>query len=239
MDKRYFDTYILKFNDMRYFNTDPVAVVRRCVEKKDVEVMGMVCSWLALGNRDQIYKRCLFSYELMGGRPYDYVMSECWREYKASGKNYYRMFFYADFHDLMESLLAVYRQYDSLEDAVIEQLDTGKYAGYLEALTSLVKARGIPKDCKSACKRLCLFLRWMVRCDGVVDLGIWRRLDPAALLIPLDVHVNNVARMNGLITRTASDMKAVEELTAYCRTLYPDDPCVMDFALFGLGYTAK
>lgn len=239
MHRNDFESHVVKFNDMRYFETDPVSVVRRCSDKKDIEVMGMVCSWLALGNRDQIYKRCVFSYELMGEQPYAYVMGESWREYKDLRKNYYRMFFYEDFHDLMESLLNIYKIYDSIEDAVIDYIEHHKNAGYVEALTYLMKAKGIPKDCKSACKRLCLFLRWMVRRDGIVDIGIWQRLDPARLLIPLDVHVNNVARGCGLIKRMSSDMKAVEELTAHCREIYPEDPCAMDFALFGFGYTSK
>ena len=109
---------------------------------------------------------------------------------------------------------------------------------YLNALISLFNANGIPKDRKSACKRLCLFLRWMIRRDGIVDLGVWRKFSPADLLIPLDVHVNRVARQHGLLTRTSADMRAVEELTAHCRALYPHDPAIMDFALFGAGFNA-
>lgn len=78
----------------------------------------------------------------------------------------------------------------------------------------------------------------MIRRDGIVDLGVWRKFSPADLLIPLDVHVNRVAREHGLLTRTSADMRAVEELTANCRALYPHDPAIMDFALFGAGYNA-
>ena len=240
---------IAEYNDMRYFATDPVAVVKRCKEQKDIEVMGIVCSWLAYGNRNQIYKKCCMAYDLMSAKPYDYVMSGQWREYKDSDKNFYRLFFYRDFHDLMQSLYNVYQQHATLEEAVLATLvGTRRAVSYdpqgaktriLESLISFFNANGIPQNTKSACKRLCLFLRWMVRRDGIVDLGVWTKFSPADLLIPLDVHVNRVARQHGLLTRTSADMRAVLELTQKCKELYPYDPTIMDFALFGAGYTSK
>ena len=231
---------IAEYNDMRYFSTDPVAVVRRCTEQRDIEVMGIVCSWLALGNRNQIFKKCCMAYDLMSGKPYHYVMSEQWRQYKDSNINFYRIFFYRDFHDLMQSLYNVYQHHNTLEDAIImRNEELGIRNEYLNALISLFNANGIPKDRKSACKRLCLFLRWMIRRDGIVDLGVWRKFSPADLLIPLDVHVNRVARQHGLLTRPSADMRAVLELTANCHKFYPHDPAIMDFALFGAGYTSK
>ena len=240
---------IAEYNDMRYFATDPVAVVKRCKEQKDIEVMGIVCSWLAYGNRNQIYKKCCMAYDLMSAKPYDYVMSGQWREYKDSDKNFYRLFFYRDFHDLMQSLYNVYQQHATLEEALFATLvGTRRAVSYdpqgaktriLESLISFFNANGIPQNTKSACKRLCLFLRWMVRRDGIVDLGVWTKFSPADLLIPLDVHVNRVAHQHGLLTRTSADMRSVLELTQKCKELYPYDPTIMDFALFGAGYTSK
>ena len=240
---------IAEYNDMRYFATDPVAVVKRCKEQKDIEVMGIVCSWLAYGNRNQIYKKCCMAYDLMSAKPYDYVMSGQWREYKDSDKNFYRLFFYCDFHDLMQSLYNVYQQHATLEEALFATLvGTRRAVSYdpqgaktriLESLISFFNANGIPQNTKSACKRLCLFLRWMVRRDGIVDLGVWTKFSPADLLIPLDVHVNRVAHQHGLLTRTSADMRAVLELTQKCKELFPHDPTIMDFALFGAGYTSK
>ena len=240
---------IAEYNDMRYFATDPVAVVKRCKEQKDIEVMGIVCSWLAYGNRNQIYKKCCMAYDLMSAKPYDYVMSGQWREYKDSDKNFYRLFFYRDFHDLMQSLYNVYQQHATLEEALFATLvGTRRAVSYdpqgaktriLESLISFFNANGIPQNTKSACKRLCLFLRWMVRRDGIVDLGVWTKFSPADLLIPLDVHVNRVAHQHGLLTRPSADMRAVLELTQKCKELYPHDPAIMDFALFGAGYTSK
>ena len=180
------------------------------------------------------------AYDLMSGKPYVYVMSEQWRQYKDSNINFYRMFFYRDFYDLMQCLYNVYQQYETLEDAIImKNKELGIRNEYLTALISLLHANGIPQNTKSACKRLCLFLRWMVRRDGIVDLGVWTKFSPADLLIPLDVHVNRVAHQHGLLTRPSADMRAVLELTANCYKLYPHDPAIMDFALFGAGYTSK
>jgi uncharacterized protein (TIGR02757 family) len=87
----------------------------------------------------------------------------------------------------------------------------------------------------SACKRFNLFLRWMVRNDGIVDLGIWTRIATSTLYIPLDVHVGRVSRSLGLITRKQNDRKNVEELTSVLRTFNPEDPAIYDFGLFGIG----
>lgn len=78
-------------------------------------------------------------------------------------------------------------------------------------------------------------LRWLVRDDGIVDMGVWKSIDKSKLYIPLDVHVGNTARDLGLITRKANDRKTVIELTSMLRTLRPDDPIIYDYALFGIG----
>lgn len=81
-----------------------------------------------------------------------------------------------------------------------------------------------------------MFLRWMVRKDGQgVDFGIWDRIDPSMLFIPLDIYLGNTARNPGLLTRKINDWKAVEELTANLREFDPADPVKYDFALFGTG----
>ena len=82
-------------------------------------------------------------------------------------------------------------------------------------------------------------LRWLVREDSNVDLGIWKSLDKTKLYIPLDVHVNRVSRKLGLLKRNATDFKAVQELTKNCSKYYPEDPTIMDFALFGSGFTER
>lgn len=91
----------------------------------------------------------------------------------------------------------------------------------------------------TALKRLNMALRWLVRRDGIVDLGLWESLTPAQLYVPVDVHVGNVARELGLITRRANDRRTAMELTAELRTVCPDDPVLLDFALFGIGISGR
>lgn len=87
----------------------------------------------------------------------------------------------------------------------------------------------------TALKRFNMALRWLVRDDGIVDMGVWRSIPKSRLYLPLDVHVGNISRELGLLTRRSADRKAVEQLTAALRAMRPDDPAIYDFALFGLG----
>jgi uncharacterized protein (TIGR02757 family) len=230
---------INKYNNLKYFTTDPVAVVRMCKEKADIEIMAVVCSWLAYGNRQQIYKKCNFAFTLMNGAPYNYLMSGDWHQYKTDNNSFYRLFKFSDFYNLMNSLYNIYTKHKDLESYINDFIDKNTEADYLDALISGIKANGIPKDKKSACKRLCLMLRWLIRDDNKVDLGTWKSLSKTKLYIPLDVHVNRVSRQLGLLKRNASDFKAVQELTENCSKYFPEDPTIMDFALFGSGFTEK
>ena len=175
----------------------------------------------------------------MNGEPYNYLMSGNWQQYKTDNNSFYRLFKFSDFYNLMNSLYSIYTKYNNLELYINDFTNKNTEADYLDALITGIKANGIPKDKKSACKRLCLMLRWLIRDDNKVDLGIWKSLSKTKLYIPLDVHVNRVSRSLGLLKRNASDFKAVQELTENCKKYYPEDPTIMDFALFGSGFTEK
>ena len=230
---------IEKYNNMQYFTTDPVAVVRMCTEKKDIEIMAIICSWLAYGNRQQIFKKCKFAHDITNGKPYNYLLSKDWQKYKTDNNSFYRLFKFSDFYNLMNSLYKIYTEHEDLEAYINHYTENNCNADYLDALINGIKANGIPKNKQSACKRLCLMLRWLIRDDKIVDLGIWKSLSKTKLYIPLDVHVNRVSRKLGLLKRNATDFKAVQELTKNCIKIYPEDPTIMDFALFGSGYTSN
>lgn len=241
-DRGYYLRLIDKYNDAGFFKEDPIAVVRMLYDKKtdvrDIEILGVVASWVSFGNRKQIFKKCGELYRLMDGSPYRYLLSQQWRCFENCSKdNLYRMFVFSDFYALMNSLYSVYSKYDSLQDAVFE--NSAGTEDYLSAIIKLLPVKGIPKDTSSACKRLCLFLRWMVRTDGKVDLGVWKRLSPEKLIIPLDVHVHNIAKLLDFTGRKQPDMKTALEITDECRLMFPSDPVVMDYALFGVGYDEK
>ena len=109
-----------------------------------------------------------------------------------------------------------------------------------DANGGVVSKRGLPNNLKqTALKRINMALRWLVRDDGIVDMGVWKSIPKSKLYIPLDVHVGNTARDLGLLTRKQDDRKAVEELTSILRTYRPDDPAYYDYALFGIGVNGK
>ncbi len=97
-------------------------------------------------------------------------------------------------------------------------------------------SRCLPQNlATTALKRVNMALRWLVRNDGIVDLGVWDVIKPSQLYIPLDVHVGDISRELGLLTRKADDRRSVNELTGRLRDFNPDDPTIYDFALFGIG----
>jgi uncharacterized protein (TIGR02757 family) len=146
-----------------------------------------------------------------------------------------------------------YRQHDSLEaaftgtnspdaDKQVEQA-LNYFYGYffsLEDAPARTRKHIASPYKNSTCKRLNMFLRWMVRSDNRgVDFGIWKKISPAALICPIDLHVARVAKRFGLIERNSVDWLTAMELTAFLRTLDASDPARYDFALFGLGVMEK
>ena len=158
----------------------------------------------------------------------------------------HRTFQPADAFALTRALQAALHAYDSLEALFATHLppdasDIGPaIQGFSDTLLTIMpetplRAKHLARPSTgSACKRLAMYARWMVR-PGPVDLGLWNSVSPAQLVLPLDVHTGRQARRLGLLTRRQDDWKAVQELTARCRTFCPADPARYDFALFGVG----
>jgi uncharacterized protein (TIGR02757 family) len=179
-------------------------------------------------------------FSLMEPGPAAFVLSGNYRELK--GRCVHRTFFESDLKYFCRGFGFCYHRYGSLESlfASAENIWDGI------ALFRENMARGNKGLCtkhiadplsNSACKRLNLALRWLVRREGPVDLGLWKKLSPASLFIPLDIHVGRTARQLGLLdpNRKANDKKAVFELTEKLREFCPEDPIKYDFALFGTG----
>jgi uncharacterized protein (TIGR02757 family) len=136
----------------------------------------------------------------------------------------------------LETIFAMHKTSDSLQPAIHEF-----YKIFFELPHEKRTERHVSDPFKgSAAKKLNMFLRWMVRNDNCgVDFGIWKKIDPSVLYIPLDLHSGNTARRLGLLSRKMNDWKAVEELTEILRKFDPSDPVKYDFALFGLGVNEK
>lgn len=243
--KSLLDNMAEKFNVPEFIEQDPVQFPRRYKQIQDIEISAFLTAIIAWGKRKTILASARQMHEIMGSSPYDYVMG---KGYERLGKaNIHRTFFEDDMAFICRGLRTLYLRFDSCESLFYsEKQELRSLWDGLAHFRSYIKTANEkhPQKCMrhisnpqstSACKRLHLALRWLVRKDGIVDLGVWRNIAPSQLMIPLDIHVGNTARNLGLLNRRQNDRKAVEELTAYLRTLNPDDPVLYDFALFGIG----
>ena len=226
-----------RYNSPGFIDSDPVQFPRRYSQKEDIEISAFVTVWISWGNRKQIIRTAEhIDSRIFEHQPYSYLMSCEWRRYCNDTDCFYRTCRNSDFFRLMERLHSVYLQYGDLESAVMAVMQQ-ESCDPAWALSSLFRGINGIADARlsSPCKRLWFFLRWMVRRDGVVDMGIWQRLSPATLIIPLDTHVFQMAREMGITTRHTPDIRTAREITDYFRRIFPDDPALGDFALFGYG----
>lgn len=224
------------FQIREMFNNDPVSLLWKYTDKRDIEVAAVICSVLAFGNRKQIYKACEKTLALMGDSPYKYIKNQSYENQRENCGCWYRMLKWTDFYYICEELSFHYDDFRTLEDMIVYFYKEEGFS-YLETIVKISgDLNGFPQDTKSCCKRVNLMLRWLVRRDSQVDVGIWTKLDPAKLLLPMDVHSLNTARKYGFLKRKSNDMKAVLEVTEWARTICPNDPASLDFFLFGESY---
>jgi uncharacterized protein (TIGR02757 family) len=175
-------------------------------------------------------------FALMGPSPAAFVMAGNYRKLKDG--NIHRTFFEGDLKYFCKGFKYCYEKYGSLEKPFAAAPDIWQgIALFRHEMAAANKGRCskhiADPDAGSACKRINLALRWLAR-EGPVDLGLWKSIKPAALFIPLDVHVARTARRLGLLKRKSNDRKAVEELSGKLREFCPADPVKYDFALFGM-----
>ena len=214
-----------------FIQSDPVQFPHRYTLKQDIEVSGLLTAIMSFGNRKQILKKADELHGLMGDSPYQYVLSCQWEKDFPSGatNSFYRMLSYADFYGYFRRLYIAYTQFDSLEEALMlyPGLPMEKLCAFLEV------------SAKSPQKKLNMFLRWMIRRDSEVDLGIWESFDRRDLIVPLDTHVCRVAHYFKLTDTETFSLKNARQITAALATVFPDDTCLGDFALFGLAVNGE
>jgi uncharacterized protein (TIGR02757 family) len=210
--------------------------------------MAFWTSILAWGRRQTIINKAEELVRLMGGDPYQFILTHQPKDRQAFEQFKHRTFLPTDTIYFLEWLQQYYRENESLETAFAKFISPEDVTiekglvGFRKLFFSLPES---PKRTRkhiaspqknSTCKRLNMFLRWMVRNDDAgVDFGLWKQITPSQLCIPFDVHVERVARSLGLVTRKQRDWKTVLELTQKLREFDPNDPVKYDFALFGLG----
>lgn len=244
------DSEAARINSKEFIADDPVQFPRRFSDLRDIEISALLTSSIAWGNRRMICRDCNRLLALMDNRPYEFMADGAYEELPDDA-NIHRTFFNRHLKYYLRGLRRIYSRHGSLQEfgraagiadsatpswKLIEAVNAELAEANAPAADSATASRCLPQNLRTtALKRVNMALRWLVRNDGIVDLGVWDVITPAQLYIPLDVHVGDVSRELGLLTRKADDRRSVVELTERLRRYNPVDPCIYDFALFGIG----
>ena len=249
--KKLLDEKVRLYNQPSFIKGDPIQVPHRFSKKQDIEIAGLFAAVLAWGNRTSIINSCNKLIHWMDEAPHDFILNHKDTDLKKMLGFAHRTFNATDLLYFIHFLQYHYSQHNSLEDAFVpaktykhynvEQalIDFHNYFFSIEHPERTRKHISTPAR-KSACKRINMYLRWMVRKDKTgVDFGIWNKIHPRQLVCPLDVHVGRVAFRLGLIDNEKSNWQNAVLLTQHLRELNPGDPTVYDYALFGLGMAER
>lgn len=246
--KEFLDEQAALINRPEFIASDPVQFPRRFERLQDIEITAFLAAQIAWGKRSMICRDAERLLSLMGNDPYNYVMDKGYLDLDPD-LNIHRTFFARDLIHMLAGLREIYARHGSL-DAFAESAGVARDSApawklveemqkvIADANGGVLSKRGLPNNLRqTALKRVNMALRWLVRDDGIVDIGVWKSIPKSRLYIPLDVHVGNTARSLGLLTRRQDDRKAVEQLTQQLRLYRPEDPAYYDYALFGIGVT--
>lgn len=250
--KDFLDQKVAQFNQPDFITLDPISIPHRFSIKQDIEIAGFFAATLAWGQRKTIISKSLQLLEMMDNAPYQFMLHHSESDLKPFLNFKHRTFNDLDTLYFIQFFSSFYKEHQSLESAFMigwkEEEDImstllknfHSYFFQFPFAPNRTKKHVATPDRNSACKRLNMFLRWMVRKDDRgVDFGVWETIKPSQLVCPCDLHVDRVARKLGLITRKQTDWGTALELTHRLREFDPLDPVKYDFALFGLGVEEK
>lgn len=245
--KKFLDAKVKLYNQPSFIEKDPICIPRAFTKKQDIEIAGLFAAVLAWGNRTTIINNCRKLMRWMDHQPHDFILNHRDTDLKAFLGFAHRTFNTTDLLYFISFLQYHYSTHPSLEDAFVPD-KSYKEAHVGQALTHFhryffsiehpqrTRKHIATPERNSACKRLNMYLRWMVRSDNKgVDFGIWKKIKPHQLVCPLDVHVARVAERLELLPNIKSNWANALLLTEQLKTLNPQDPVIYDFALFGLG----
>lgn len=240
------DAEATRINRPEFIANDPVQFPRRYSKLQDIEIAAFLSAIIAWGRRTMICRDCEKMLNLMDNEPYAYVMDRGYEDLDPS-LNIHRTFFARHLQYFLRGMNRIYRDFGSL-DAFASSVRVGDTEApawkLVEEMEKVMREENNGENCSqclpvnldsTALKRINMALRWLVRDDGIVDMGVWESIPKSKLYIPLDVHVGNTARNLGILERRANDRKSVDQLTAALRTIRPEDPAFYDYALFGIG----
>lgn len=246
--KNLLDKKLSQYYNLDFIPLDPISIPHRYTRKQDIEIAGLLASILAWGKRSIILGKASELMRYMDNAPYDFVTNHTSRDLEPFLDFKHRTINSIDVLHILRFLQNYYKTNPSLEDAFAMHI-CGDDANVERALIGFYRlvfglenspqrtAKHIPTpERRSSCKRLNMFLRWMVREDSVgVDFGLWKKIRPDQLICPCDVHVMNTARKYSLVSDSKANWKTALELTENLKSFCPTDPIKYDFALFGLG----
>jgi uncharacterized protein (TIGR02757 family) len=250
--KDFLDKKVKEYNQPSFIPYDPISIPHRFTRKQDIEIAAFFASVFAWGSRAIIINKTTALMQLMDDAPYEFCLQMNAEELKRLLQFKHRTFNTTDLLYFIDFLHHHYSNHDSLEtaftkwmnneDQTIENVLIGfhDYFFSLEDAPARTRKHIATPVRGSTCKRLCMFLRWMVRRDHCgVDFGIWHNISPSQLICPVDLHVARVARQFNLIKRKQTDWQTALELTDELKKFDRDDPAKYDFALFSLGVIEK
>ncbi len=246
------DSAYRHYSSSDFITLDPICVPHSFSKIQDIEISGFFAASLAWGQRITIIRKCKELMELMDGAPHDFILHHSENHLKSILKFKHRTFNNLDLLYFIRFLKYWYSSHESLETAFIKEMSTNDNTvengliGFHTIFFSLpdhpvrtYKHIATPLR-KSACKRLNMFLRWMVRKDEYgIDFGIWKNIRSDQLVCPFDLHVANVSREFKLIRRKQNDWQAALQLTNQLKKFDPVDPVKYDLALFSIGIDSK
>lgn len=259
--REFLDRKVGEYNQHSFIKNDPISIPRLFTKKQDIEIAGFFAAVFSWGNRSTIINKSKELMQRMDNSPHSFITQHTENDLKKFIDFKHRTFSTTDLLYFIEFLKYHYSKFKSLETAFVphpQPLSTfggegsntpiieealkyfHNYFFSLEHVPARTKKHIATPERKSTCKRLNMYLRWMVRNDDKgVDFGIWKNISPSQLICPIDLHVARVARRLGILKRKQTDWQAALELTEYLRTLDKNDPVKYDFALFGLGVMEK
>ena len=246
--KEFLDRKVDEYNQPSFIKDDPISIPHQFSRKQDIEIAGFFAAIFAWGNRTTIIQKSRELMSLMNNKPYSFCLDHGPADLKRLLDFKHRTFNPTDLLYFIEFLHFHYKRHETLESAftmhgrTVEEMLTGfhHYFFSFEDPPPRTRKHVSSPERGSTCKRLNMFLRWMVRSDDrQVDFGIWKSISPSLLICPIDLHVARVARRFGLLKRKPTDWRSAIELTARLSEFDPADPVKYDYALFTLGVSER
>ncbi|MBI3233787.1 MAG: TIGR02757 family protein [Bacteroidetes bacterium] len=250
--KDFLDAQLLVVYKNDFIKDDPIQIPHLFSRKEDIEIAGFFAAVLAWGQRTTIINNCKKLIEYFDHAPFDFITNHEEQDLRKLEHFVHRTFNSTDLLYFIYALKHIYTQHGGLEKAMSagmnnksKTIETGlnqfkKLFFSLEDFPQRTMKHIASPEQNSACKRLNMYMRWMVRENKAgIDFGIWESISPSQLMCPLDIHSGTTARQLGLLKRPTDDWKAVLELMETLRLFNPQDPTLYDFALYGTGVLNK